>query len=232
MPQSRHAIVLAAGLFAAAAFAQPQLEPRFNQVELQAEVTREIANDLMTATVYVEVNEASAAQVANRLNRTIAEGLKTAAEANSVKAQSGASHTFPVYDRAQKLTGWRGRAEIRLESKDIRALADLIGKLQSSMQLGQVAFVVSPELRRQTENELIVQAVAAFRGRADIATKALGGKGYKIRRLAINTGGSFPGPRPMLSQRAMAQSADVAPPVFEGGTSTVQVGASGTIELE
>src|SRR5262245_46152939 len=231
MQAPRALMALASVLAIATAFGDTAPAPRFNQIELQAEVTREIANDLMIVTLYAEVNDASAAQVANRLNRLVADALKTAAESKSVKAQSGSTTTFPVYDRANKLTGWRGRSEIRLESKDVRAMANLIGKLQSSMQLGGVAFTVSPELRRQTENELIAEAVAAFRGRADIATKALGGKSYKIRRLAINTGGS--GPVPMARVRAMAApSADIAPPAFEGGTSTVQVGANGSIEVE
>lgn len=229
----RTALAPLAVLFAAAAFAQPQLEPRLNQVDLQAEVSREVQNDLMTATLFAEVNDPSAAQMANQLNRTTAEALRTAGEFKSVKARSGSTSTYPIYDRANKLTGWRGRSEIRLESKDLQAMASLIGKLQSSIQLGQVAFTVSPELRRQTENELIVEAVAAFRGRADIATKALGGKSYKIRRMGINTSGAFPAPRTALAARAMAASAaEAVPPAFEGGTGTVHVNANGTVEVE
>ena len=233
----RTLLALAASLAAAAVLAQPrpkpEPEPRYNRVDLQAEVSREVQNDLMTASLYAEANDPSAAQVADRLNRVTAQSLTVAGEFKSVKARSGYTHTYPVYDRANKLAGWRGRAEIRLESKDLPAMAGLIGKLQSTMQLGQVAFLVSPELRRQTENELIGEAVAAFRGRADIATKAIGGKSYKIRRVGINTGGMAPGPRPMLAQRALAAAAaEVAPPTFEGGTSTIQVAVNGTVEVE
>ena len=230
---SRTALALAAGLAASTALAQAPAEPRFNQVDLQAEVSREVANDLMTATMVAEANDPSPAQVATQLNRTTAEALKVAAEFKSVKARSGFTNTFPVYDRAGKLTGWRGRSEIRLESKDVQAMSALIGRLQSSMQLGGVAFAVSPEVRRQVENELLTDAVAAFRGRADVATQALGGRGYKIRRVGLNTSGFTPGPRPMMAERAMAaQGAPVPPPTFEGGTSMVQVSANGTIEVE
>ena len=226
-------LALAAALAAPAALAQPQLEPpRFNQVDLQAEVSREVQNDLMTATLYAEANDASAAKVADQLNRSTADALKTAGEFKSVKSRSGFTNTFPVYDRAGRLTGWRGRSEIRLESKDLPAMANLIGKLQSTMQLGNVAFTVSPEVRRQTENEMITEVVAAFRSRADIAAKAIGGRTYKIRRIGINTGGLAPGPRPMMAERAVAASAPVTPPTFEGGTSMVQVSANGTVEVE
>jgi predicted secreted protein len=230
----RPLLALGAVLAAFAAAAQPQLEPpRYNQVDLQAEVSREVQNDLMTAGLYAEANDASAARVADQLNRSTADALKIAGEFKSVKTRSGFTNTFPVYDRAGKLTGWRGRSEIRLESKDFAAMANLIGKLQSSMQLGNVGFTVSPELRRQTENELITEAVAAFRSRAEIAAKAIGGKSYKIRRIGINTGGMFPGPRPMMAERAVAAAAPaVAPPAFEGGTSMVQVTANGSVEVE
>ena len=237
----RSLLALASSLVASAAFAQPQPQlqpqppepPRFNQVDLQAEVSREIQNDLMLASVHAEANDASAAKVADQLNRLTADALKTAGDFKSVKARSGFNQTFPARRSARgKLTGWRGRAEIRLESKDLAAMATLIGKLQSSMQLGGVTFTVSPELRRQTENDLITEAVAAFRSRADIATKAIGGKSYRVRRIGINTGGMFPPPRPMVAQARAAAAAEVTPPTFEGGASTVQVSANGSIQVE
>jgi predicted secreted protein len=82
------------------------------------------------------------------------------------------------------------------------------------------------------QNELLTEAVAAFRDRADIAAKALGGRSYKIRRVSLNTGGFVPGPRPMMAERAVAASSAVPPPSFEGGTSMVQVNANGTVEVE
>ena len=226
-------LALAGMLGAGAAIAQAPAEPvRFNQVDLQAEVSREVQNDLMNASLYAEVTDPSAPKVADQLNRLAAEALKTAGDFKTVKARSGYAQTYPVYDRANKLTGWRGRAEIRLESKDVQAMAALIGKLQSTLQLGGISFTVSPDLRRQVENELITEGVAAFRARADIAAKAIGGRGYKIRRIGLSTGGVGPGPRPMGAARMAPQSAEVAPPMFEAGTTLVNVVAAGTVEVE
>jgi predicted secreted protein len=230
----RNTLVTLAGMLgAAAALAQTPLDPvRFNQVDLQAEVSREVPNDLMNASLFAEVSDPSAPKVADQLNRLTADALKIAAEFKTVKARSGYAQTYPVYDRANKLVAWRGRAEIRLESKDVPAMAALIGKLQSTLQLGGVSFSVSPDLRRQVENELITDGVAAFRARADIAAKALGGRGYKIRRIGLNTGGFAPGPRPLARAQMAPAAAEVAPPTFEAGTSMVNVVANGTIEVE
>jgi predicted secreted protein len=229
----KSALAVLGFVFSAAAVAQgPTVEVRWNQVDLQAEATREVQTDTVQATLFAEMTDASPAALAAQLNRVTADAIKVAAEFKTVQARTGSNTTFPVYDRNQKLTGWRGRADIRLESKDFAAGAQLIGKLQSSLQLGQVSFAVSPELRRKTENELIVDAVAAFRNRAEVATRALGGKSYRIRRISLNTQGTYPQPRPYMSRGAPAAAEAVPPPPLEGGTAVVTVGAAGTVEVE
>jgi predicted secreted protein len=225
---------------ASAAFGQGQrppeargpCEPRWNQVELQAEAAREVQNDTVYATLFTEITDPDPAKVASQVNRAIGDALKTASAYRTVKARSGGNMTYPIYDKGQKLTGWRSRAEIRLESQDFEAAATLIGKLQSELQLAGLSFGVSRELRRKTEDELIRDAVAAFKARAEVATSALGGRSYRIERVALNTFGM---PVPIVAMRApsMADAAvAAAPPPLQGGTSTVQVQASGTIEVE
>jgi predicted secreted protein len=226
------AVILAA--IAPLALAQPVAPAGAGaQVDLVAEATREVANDLMTATMVVEASDANPVALATLLNRATAEALRTAGEFREVRARSGGSQTYPVYDRNNRPTGWRGRAEVRLESRDFQQMAQLVARLQATMQLGNIAFGVSPELRRQTENDLINEAVAAFRARADIASSALGARGYRIKRLAINSSAAFPPPRPMARMAtAAADAAPPPPPVFEGGTSQVQVGVQGSVEVE
>lgn len=227
------AAAIAASLMmpSAPAVAQRSDEVRWNQVDLQAEAQREVENDLMTASLYVEQNELDPVKLAAGLNRALNEALATARDAKGVRARSGGYSTHPVYDRNQRLTGWRGRAEIRLESRDFAAAGALIGRLQGSMQLGGIQFGVSPELRRKTGDELMTEAIVAFRGRADIARAAQGGRTVKIRRVAVNTGGGFPQPRAQFAARAMAAEA-VPAPQLEGGTSLISVSVSGTIEVE
>lgn len=220
---------LALALAPVCAAAQTAPEP-YNTVELQAEASREIANDTLNAVLYAEANDANPAALADTLNRAANEALRLAADVKTVRARSGSSNSYPVYDRNQRLTGWRGRAEIRLDSRDFRAASALIAKLQSQMQLSSISFSASQDTRKSTENELIVEAVKAFRARADIARQALGGRSYKLRRIAIHTAGSAPPPRPMM--RMAAASAEVAAPQFEGGLSTVTVSVSGTVEVE
>ena len=54
------------------------------------------------------------------------------------------------------------RQELRLESTDFAAATELIGKLQASLVVAGMTLSVSPESRRQAENALIAEALAAF----------------------------------------------------------------------
>jgi predicted secreted protein len=189
-----------------------------------------VQNDEMNVSMFVEINDADPARLSQRLNNIANEALQIAKAQKNVKARTGTNRSYPVYDRNNKLTGWRGRSEIRLDSKDFAAVSSLIGKLQSSMQLENVSFEVSPELRRQTQNELMTEVVAAFRQRAQVLQQALGGTSYKLRRMSVNTSGGVVSPMPM-TMRAKASEAYAAAPTFEGGSSQIQVSASGTIEV-
>ena len=204
--------------------------PRYNTVDLQADAQREVANDLLNATLYVELNDASPAALANGLNKTLGEALRVAKEYKSVRVRSGANQTYPVYSRPGTLQGWRGRAELRLESRDFEAATALIGRLQASLQLGSLNFSVAPDTRRTVENELIAEAIAAFKARADIVKGALGGRSYKIQRLGLNSNSNVQQPRLMAARSALS-SAEVTPPAVEAGASTLTVNAAGAIEV-
>jgi predicted secreted protein len=204
--------------------------PRYNTVELQAEAQREVQNDLLNATLFVELNDSSPAALANAVNKSVNEALRMAKDYKGVRVRSGNNQTYPVYAKANVLQGWRSRAEIRLESRDFEAASALIGKLQSGMQLANLTFSVSPEARRSTENELIAEAIAAFKSRAEIVKTALAGRGYKLQRLNVASGYNAPQPRFAMARLA-ASAPDVATPNLEAGVTMVTVTAGGAIEV-
>ena len=222
-------MLLALALAGSALAADPA--PRYNTVELQAEAQRELANDTLSASLYVELNDANPAALAAAVNKAANEALRVAREYPAVRVRSGNNQTYPVYAKGNVLQGWRARAEIRLESKDFEAASRLIGKLQAGMQLANTAFSVSPEARRQAENELIAEAIAAFKARADIVRGALGGRSYKIQRLNVSAGYSAPPPRFAVARAMAAAAPEVPAPNFEGGISMVTVTVGGAIEV-
>jgi predicted secreted protein len=224
-------LCLAASLaLAGAAFATDPV-PRYNTVELQSEAQRELPNDTVTASLYVELNDPNPAALAAAVNKATNEALRLAREYSGVRVRSGNNQTYPVYAKGNVLQGWRARAEIRLESKDFDATSRLIGTLQAGMQLGNTAFSVSPEARRKAENELIAEAIAAFKVRAEIVRGALGGRGYKIQRLNVSNGYSAPPPRFAVARAMAAGAPEASAPNFDGGVSLVTVTVGGAIEV-
>lgn len=204
-------------------------EPQYNRVDFNTEATREVGNDLLQAQMRLEVSDQSPARVAQLLNTTINAALDKAAAFPAVKAASGNYTTYPIYGKNNRLDGWRGNAQIRLESRDFKTAGELIGELQTSMQLAGVSFTVAPETRRRLEDELVGEGLAAFRKRAEAIRESLGGSGYKIVHVGINSGGYHPQPLMdgMIAMKALATPA----PEFSGGDSDLTMQISGTIEV-
>lgn len=214
-------------LVALPALAQEPSLPLFNLVTLSAQAEREVVNDTLLATLAAEAEGAEPAQLADGVNRSMRRALDLARGYAAVKARSGNYQTYPVYDK-NRIARWRVRQELRLEASDFGAATELIGKLQAILVVVQLAHGVSGEARRQTENALLAEAIAAFEERARIARDTLKAKGYRLRDLNVSGSGPVP-PRP-LAMRTMA--AEVAAPALEPGSTRIAVTVSGTVQLQ
>ena len=90
---------------AAAAPAAEPAPPRYNTVTLQADAQREVQNDLLNATLFVEVNDATPAAVANAVDKSVNEALRVAKKYKNVRARSGNNQTLPVYLQGEPAPG-------------------------------------------------------------------------------------------------------------------------------
>jgi predicted secreted protein len=203
--------------------------PRYNQVHFQVERSRPVDNDRMRATLAITAEDDNATRLADTINRTMDWALKTAKAHGKTEVRTSAYRTYPVYNK-EKIRRWRGTQEMTLEGTDFAALGGLIGQLQERLQVTSVDFTVSPTRRAAVEDELIVQALDAFKRRAELVRKNLAAKGYRIVDVSINTGGGHPAP--VVMRAASLESNSLAPPALEAGTSTLSVNVSGVIELQ
>ncbi|TWR97744.1 SIMPL domain-containing protein [Pseudomonas saxonica] len=207
----------------------------YNQVSLRAEASQEVPRDLMIVTLYTEAQNSDSAKLAAEITTTMNNALNQAKQVKEVTLRQGSRNSFPIYDnKTQKITGWRERAELRLESTDFAALSKLTGELMQTLKMGNMQFTVANATRKTSEDALLKDAVNAFKARAQLATDALGGKGYKIVSLNLNTNG-YPQPymRGAMMMKAAAPAMDSAPtPEIEAGTSEVSMSADGVIEVQ
>ncbi|AVB27565.1 MULTISPECIES: SIMPL domain-containing protein [Pseudomonas] len=224
-------VALAAALSSLPAMAE---EARYNQISLRAEVNQEVQRDLMLVTLYTEAQDIDPAKLAAQITETLNKALGQARQVKDVKIRQGSRNSYPVYDdKGQKITGWRERAELRLESADFAVLSKLTGELLTDLKMGGMDFSISPSTRKTSEDALLKDAVTAFKARAQLVTEALGGTGYKLVNLNLNTSG-YPQPylRAPVMMMAKSSRADSAPtPDVEAGTSQVSVAADGVIEV-
>ena len=215
-----------------ATFAQPNPQPFFNVITLEASATAEVPVDTLTVTLFTEEQGPDPALLAARANTRLEQALSTAKAEPGVEARSGAYQTSPVYDRASQITGWRVRAELVLEGRDFKTVSALAGRLQPAMKLAGMAFSLSRAAREKTEAALLAEALRKFQAKADAVAKTLGFPGYTLGQIAVRSEGPTVQPIAYRSM-AVAQMADGGgpPPPMEGGKNAVTVVVSGSVVL-
>jgi predicted secreted protein len=220
---------LAAALPVAAAQNAP---PPRDQVSFRVEAEREVPNDWLAATLGVDEEGSDAAELAARVNKRMAAALELSRQQAELQVASGAYQTQPVYDR-NRIVRWRASQDLVVEGASVDQITEHVGRLQAQgLLLRGVAFSVAPETRKRIEEELIVEALSAFRERAGMIARGLGRRGWNLMSLTIGDSG-LPPPMPYLRQReAMTMAADAAAPALESGKSTLRIAIDGTVEIE
>jgi predicted secreted protein len=223
-------ILLLPLLLLMAAQAHAAAHDGYNRVGLSASASMEVENDTLVAVLYTQKEGSNTSKLSKAVNRSITEAVEMAKKLPNIKVQTLEYSTNPVYKR-NILNGWRVRQSIRLESKDSTALSDLIGTLQKKLKVSHISYSISPERRKEVEEQLIAKAIAAFNHRAELVAKAMDRNGFRLIQIQVNTSGMAPRPYPM---RAMAMEAKIADagPALEGGTQRVTVSVNGSVELK
>lgn len=207
----------------------------YNQVSLRAEVSQQVPADLMNVTVYTEAQNRDPGKLASQVTDTLNKAVEQARQAKGIKVTQGSRSSSPVYDeKDEKIINWREHAELNLQSSDFAALSQLTGELLTTLKMSDMSFSISPTTRKASEDALFKEALAAFKARAQLATEGLGGSGYKVVNLNLNTSGyGRPMPRMALMSDMMRKSAPApVTPQVEGGTSEVNITAEGVIEVQ
>ena len=226
-------VLLAGAAIAQSAFAQSVVQAQPSGVlSLAAQASADVPQDVVDITLFYEQEAQDPASLTSVLNQRADAALRQAKSVDNVTAHSGSFTVYPSTDRDGRISAWRGRTEVVLESKDFAAASKLAGKMSDSMQVGSVTFSLSPEAQRAAEQKLSTQAIASFKQQAQSSAQAFGYSGYAIREVNIGHNGSSPRPVMMMAARNMSADAKMsAPMALEGGTSTVTVNVSGSVQM-
>ncbi len=200
-------------------------------LRLEAQASREVADDTAYAVFFVEREGPEPAQPQSAVNAVLQSALAALKSDDALRVRSGNYTTHPRYSRDGRVDTWRVRAELVAETSDPAAISRASTTLSGRMAVSSIGFRLSAERRAQTEKALTAEAAETFYDKARNAARALGFGGIEL--IEANFGAGMP-PQPMPLARAMAAGAapaDAVPMPVEPGRSVVTVTFSGAVRL-
>ncbi len=200
-------------------------------LSLSATATIEVPKDLMSVVFTVTRDGADSGAVQTQIKQALDAALAEArriAKPGQVDVQTGAFSLSPRYSQKGVINGWQGTAELRVEGRDMPAIATLAGKI-NTMTVNRVEYGIARETREKLEQDAAAQAIAAFRAKAASASKLFGYADYTVREVNISTDAQMP--VPYRVETAMMKSADAAPLPVEAGKGSVTAVVNGAVQM-
>jgi predicted secreted protein len=224
-------LLVAAGMAGAQGMAAPPLQGVLN---ITSTASVEVTKDLLAITFSVTRDGADAGTVQSALKQALDAALaeaRKAARPQEVEVSTGNFSLYPRYAQKGGINGWQGSAELTVEGRDMAAIAQLSGRIQT-MSISRVSYNLSREARAKVEADVTAQAIARFRKNADELARQFGYGGASVREVNVSTNEPSSGPVPMMRMKtASASMADEAMP-FEAGKGTVSATVSGSVQMK
>ncbi|MFM0069047.1 SIMPL domain-containing protein [Paraburkholderia aspalathi] len=200
-----------------------------DELSLSVQAGEKVPQDTVIVTMFYETQAKNASSLGDLLNLHAAEALRIAKGVANVSVHSGEFTESPATGRDGRITVWRGRTEVMLESSDFAATSKLAARMSGTMQIGSVTFSVSPQARNAAGEELATRAIASFRKQAQANAQAFGYGGYVVRKVSVNTGAGDGGRQ--FAELSSAGGNDAGPVGLQAGTETVTVQVSGSVRM-
>lgn len=205
-----------------------------NVLQLSADSTVEVQQDLLSMTLNTTREAADAAtvqaQLRTALDAALAEARKNA-QPGQLDVRTGNFNLAPRYSRDGKMTGWRGTASLVLEGRDFPRITQTAARI-NTLTIANIGFGLSREQQAKTQTEAQAVAIDNFKQRADELAKRFGFSGYTLREVAVNAHLGGPVQPRMMAMEAAAKSASDAPVPIEPGKANVVVNVSGSVQLK
>lgn len=213
-------------------FSPTHASPRDNvtTIELSAEAAGTAANEMASVTVWAEAAGNTLEEISAQVKRRISDALEICKTHPDIRVKHGGTHSYPVYAQGNRIESWRMRSQLILQTKNIAALAELLGKLDASLGISSLNLQPLPETLEKAENEAIIAAMRAFRARAEIVARSFG-RPYHIKHMAIGSTGKQGGSSLRPAARNLS-SRESNPFPLETGETDFQIRISGQIELK
>jgi len=201
----------------------------FNQVNLQATASDNVANDQLIAILVVQETGNDPAALANKVNDKMAKIIAKAERFNTVDHQTINYNSQPIYKNGS-IKSWRVSQNIQFKSQNFDQLGKLVAQVNQLSTVQSMNFGVSDNQIEKTQDRLTEQAIAKFRHNASNIAKQFGKSSYHL--VHVNIGNNYVQPRQVMMRSSMkAEAMADSAPALSAGTNKISVNINGTIEL-
>ncbi|MEO5771114.1 MAG: SIMPL domain-containing protein [Burkholderiaceae bacterium] len=217
---------------------QAQPLPPSGVISLTTTATQEVTRDVLGVTFSTTREGADAQGVQAALRQALEAALNEArkvAKPGAVDVQTGTFALYPRYTTPAKggaatISGWQGSTELRVQGKDVAAIAQLSGRI-STMSIARVGYSLSREAREQVEGDVSARAIAAWRSKAGAMSQQFGYAGYSVREVSVGTNDMPQPPMPMMMKASRENAAADAALPTEAGKEDVTATVTGSAQM-
>jgi predicted secreted protein len=202
----------------------------FTTLVLSESAQRDMRRDRVRVTLRAEEVGGDPAAVQAAINRRMTAALDRARAVPGLRVETG-GYWVGEERRENAPVRWRGNQTMTLVASDPAPALALAGELQQAGMLAAgVGWELTPEALRKVEDELVGEALARLRARAEMVAR-------EMNLVVVRTGRMWVGdaatdrPMPMARGAPMAMAAAVPPIAAEAGEQTVRVAVRAEILL-
>ena len=204
----------------------------------------EVDQDILVASLRIQQELKSAAEVQNTINLAMEKAVALAKKYPSLKIETGQYYVSPDYrhiknaqtgERTQEIDKWRGSQTLSIKSSKGEDVLKVSGDIQDmGFVMNNLNYELSTEKYDETRDSLMEETVAALQARALRVAKALGKSTVDV--VEINVDAQPLIPQPMYARAQAMPMADtsesVHAPTAEAGTSSVSMTINARVILK
>lgn len=250
MKRLRYAVLLPIVLSGTLAFAQTDVESQRlfrpepeSFVRVGAEAYREVREDRANVTLTKQLDGEDQRELLREINLAMRNVVELGKNNGELELETGNYaiqrnvHYKKDTKEIEKIT-YTATGQVIVRSQNFDELLTFVEAAHEDMLVGDIRFDLSTDLRREVEKEILQEAIAAFRTKADTIAEGLGYTGFEVRNIEVKDSESGAVVRPMraatmsLSRAADATPSPSAAPPLEGGKQKVSVSVSGQVVLK
>jgi predicted secreted protein len=214
-------------------------------LNLSATETQKVPQDLLVASLRMEVDGDDLVTVQSKVNLAMQNALERAKKEADLKVTTGGYSVYPYDPTPPRPDGtqnpdklpqrWRAQQTLEMQSLKPDVLLKVAGELQGKgFAMNNLGYTLSPEKYESVQDDLMVKALSKLEAKAGLASKSLKKSKYEMLDVNLSSGGPvhpmYARAEMMAMDSGMAKSTPM--PVVAAGETDVSLTVSARVLLK